>query len=127
MNLHTDQPPRRKSALMVRVASAALITLAALSPPASQATLIFKTGVIDELQIESHERVGREDVIWLRLNGSWGAVNCLTDWGWFNSKTSPQLLAAALTARATGATVKVYVDDGMPKVDGYCQITIMTM
>jgi hypothetical protein len=63
----------------------------------------------------------------VKLTGSWGAVNCLADWGWFNSKTSPQFLAAALTARATGMQARVYVDDGMPKLNGYCQITILTL
>lgn len=63
----------------------------------------------------------------MRLTGSWGAVNCLADWGWFNSKSSPQLLATALTARATGVPARVYVDDGMPKLNGYCQITIVTL
>jgi hypothetical protein len=68
---------------------------AATTPGVSQATLIYKTALIDELQIESHESLGREDVAWVKLTGSWEAVNCLADWGWFNSETSPQLLAAA--------------------------------
>ena len=101
--------------------------LAALSPGLSQATLIYKTAPIDELQIESHESAGREDVAWLKLSGEWGAVNCLSDWAWFNSKTSPQLLAAALTARATAMSARVYVEDGMAKLNGYCQITIITL
>jgi len=101
--------------------------MAVVSPGPSQATLIYKTAPIDELQIESHERAGREDVAWVKLTGSWGAVDCLVDWGWFNSKTSPQLLAAALTARSTGMQVRVYVDDGMPKLDGYCPVTIVTL
>jgi hypothetical protein len=35
---------------------------AATFPALSQATLIYKTAPIDELQIESHESIGREDV-----------------------------------------------------------------
>jgi len=96
-------------------------------PGVSQATLIYKTGLIDEIQIESHERVGREDIVWLKLTGSWGEVDCPADWGWFNSKTSPQLLAAALTTRVSAMQARVYVDDGMPKLSGYCQITIVTL
>jgi hypothetical protein len=103
------------------------IAIAMSLPTVSHATLIYKTAPIDELQIESHESVGREDVAWVKLSGSWGAVNCLADWGWFNSKTSPQLLAAALTARATGMQARVYVDDGMTKLNGYCQVTILTL
>ena len=98
-----------------------------LRPGLSRATLIYKTAPIDEIQIESHESAGREDVVWLKLTGSWGAVNCLADWGWFNSKTSPQLLAAALTARATVMQARVYVEDGMRKLNGYCQITVVTL
>jgi len=79
------------------------------------------------MQVECHERVGREDVAWLKLTESRGAVNCLADWGWFNAKTSPHLLAVALTARTTGTQLNVYVDDEMPKLDGDCQVTIITM
>lgn len=115
-------------AKQTKIRSALLFGLcAALCPLFSQATLIYKSAVIDEIQVESHERVGREDVIWIKLSGSWGEVNCLNDWGWFNSKTSPQLLAVALTARSTGTPVRAYVDDGMPKLAGYCQVTIISL
>ena len=99
----------------------------AVAPLTAHATLSFRTAVIEVMQVESHERVGREDVIWLKITGSWSGVTCNADWGWFNSKTSPQLLATSLTARATGASLQVYVDDGAPKLEGYCQITVLTL
>lgn len=110
-----------------KVMMAGLVTSAFVWSSASNATFLFKEGLIDAVQVDSHERVGTEDVVWIKLAGNWGAVNCSADWGWFNAKSSPQLLAVAITSRTTGVPVKVYVDDAMPKVQGFCQITIITL
>ncbi|GFE82240.1 hypothetical protein GCM10011487_42400 [Steroidobacter agaridevorans] len=104
-----------------------LAMFAAVSPVSSNATFLFKEGLIEALQVDSHERAGTPDVAWIRLGGSWGDVNCSDDWGWFNAKSSPQLLALAITSRTTGTPVKVYVDDSMPKAQGFCQITVITL
>ena len=61
-----------------------------------------RTQLVDEIQLESHNRIGYEDVVWIRLNGSWSGLACGADWGWFNAKENPQFLATALTAQATG-------------------------
>jgi hypothetical protein len=94
---------------------------------AAKAELIQRSGAITDVQIESHERsASRADVVWIKLPGAWSA-NCNSDWAWFNAKSSSQLLAGALSARVSSATVTVYVDDSLPKLEGYCQVAIMTL
>lgn len=111
----------KSRALMVGVVTTVLFSSTA------QAELIQRSGAITDLQIESHERTAsRADVVWIKMPGAWSA-NCNADWAWFNSKTSAQLLAGALSARVSSSSVMVYVDDSLPKLEGYCQVAIMTL
>jgi hypothetical protein len=80
---------------------------------------------LEEVQLDSHTRVGYEDLVWVKLNGSWPNVSCGQDWAYFNGKDNPHFVATVLAARATGATMKIYVDDALPKVAGSCQVHAM--
>lgn len=106
---------------------AALFLCGVLSCSAAFGATGFLTAPVEQLQFDSHTRVGYEDVVWVGLNGSWPGVSCGTFWAWFNGKDNPQFVATLLAARATGVSVKVYVDDTLPKINGVaCQIfTIM--
>lgn len=125
---HAHRPRLLARAWMTRLACSALVALTTLSPQTSQATLIFKSGVIEEVQLEGSTRQeGRAKVVWVKISGSWGDVQCPNDWAWFKSDTDPHLLAATLVARTTGSTAKVYVDDGLEKLSGYCRLTLITI
>jgi hypothetical protein len=106
---------------------AVLAACVALHATGASATMSFRLAPIDEIQLDSHIRLGYEDAVWVRMNGSWPGVSCGADWGWFNAKDNPQYVATVLTARVTGAPVKIYVDDAKAKLNGSCQIMVITM
>jgi hypothetical protein len=89
------------------------------------ATQAGKIGPIQEAHFYSHVRVDNPNTVWLKLPGTWPGTTCAADWGWFNAKEEPAMVAAVLVARTTGATVSVYVDDSYPKIYGYCHVTLI--
>jgi hypothetical protein len=118
---------RRKKPYLY-LTSVALTFYFACTPDPAIAAGIARTQLVDEIQLESNSRTGYEDVVWIRLSGSWpGGVACVGDWGWFNAKDNPQFLATALTAQATGRPLKVHVDDAYPKKDGICEIINLSL
>jgi hypothetical protein len=129
MTSHAHRPRLLARTRMTRLACSALLALTILIPHTSQATLIFKSGVIEEVQLEGSTRdEGRAKIVWIKMSGSWGTnIQCPNDWAWFKSDTDPHLLAATLVARTTGSIAKVYVDDGLEKLSGYCRMTLMTI
>ena len=94
----------------------------ALSTSAVSAATSSRTGVIEEVQFEASNRAGYESLAYIRILGTWSGVTCNQTWAYFNSLDSPQLMAAALTARRSGQAIVLLVDDTYPKVDGICQI-----
>lgn len=92
-----------------------------------QSARTYRVVALEEVQLESHLRVNYADVVYLTATGSWDGTACLSNYAWFNAKENSQFLAMALTARATGASVKIWVDDTLAKLDGYCQILNMSM
>ena len=99
----------------------------ALSCPPAFGAQSFLTAPIDELQFDSHTRIGYGDVVWVGLPGSWPGVSCGGHWAWFNAKDNSQFVATLLSARATGMPVKIHVDDALLKKDGFCQVFVITM
>ena len=94
----------------------------------ADASTTSRTGLIEEVQLDSHIRVGYEDAVWIKMSGAWPGANCGADWVWFNGKEDSHLLATVLEGRATGTSLRVYVDDALPKLGAACHVmTLMLM
>jgi hypothetical protein len=118
----------KRTMTLRRVRTIALTLICSALPcPAALGAHAVLTAPVDELQFDSHTRLGYEDVVWVAMPGSWPGVSCAGHWAWFNGKDNPQFVATLLSARATGMPVKVYVDDALLKKDGFCQVFVIMM
>jgi hypothetical protein len=64
------------------------------------------------------------NTVFVLQTGAWnGGPNCPATYAYFNAKDYPHFVAILLTARASDRPVAVVVDDSLPKISGYCQIT----
>jgi hypothetical protein len=60
--------------------------------------------------------------------GNWlGSPNCPTTWAYFNAKDNPHLAATALAAKMADKPLRVYVDDTLPKFNGICQVSYLSV
>jgi hypothetical protein len=101
----------------------------ALVTPLADAATGFRTALVEEVQLDSHIRVGYQDAVWIKFSGSWAAAGttCGADWVWFDGKEDPHFLATVLTARTTGTQLRIYVDDSLPKLGAACHIMTMML
>jgi hypothetical protein len=88
----------------IDVKSGPLVVFLAMTlfSPLADAAATSRTGLVEEVQLDSHIRVGYEDSVWIKMGGAWSGANCGADWVWFNSRDDAHLLATVLEARATG-------------------------
>ena len=98
-----------------------------LFTPLANAAITLRIGAIEDVQLNSHVRPGYEDIVSIKLPGSWPGANCAPDVAWFNAKEDPHFLAAVLTARTTGGELKVYVDDSLPKLGTICHVMTLAV
>jgi hypothetical protein len=104
-----------------------LILPALFFASSANAAITMRIGIIEDVQLNSHIRVGYEDVVSIKLTGAWPGVNCAADVVWFNAKEDPQFVATVLQARATGGELKVYVDDSLPKLGTICHVMTLAV
>lgn len=101
------------------------ITFAGLAIQASSllAATAYRTTPVDEIQGESATRVGYENIVYIQQTGAWlGTQGCSTSHSYFNAKDNPHFVAIILSARVSERPLKVYVDDALPKLSGFCQV-----
>ena len=111
----------------MRLSSIGLFGVLACLCMTANAAGYSKTGVIGGIQADSHSRVGYQDAFWVQLAGAWPGT-CGADWVWFNAKENPHLVATVITARAMGASVSIYVDDSLLKINGAaCQVLAISI
>jgi hypothetical protein len=68
--------------------------------------------------------VSQPNTIFVLQTGAWNSSpNCPATWAYFNAKDYPHFVAILLTGRASEKPVTIVVDDSLPKISGYCQIT----
>lgn len=60
--------------------------------------------------------------VYFTVSAAWGTTGCRTDAGDVQAGDS-NILAAIMTAFATGKQMKVEVDDTLPTANGVCRIT----
>jgi hypothetical protein len=84
-------------------------------------------GVIVRVQVDSYALPGRKDLVWLRVAGTWAGATCGADWAYFNAKDNPHFLDLVLAARTANKPIEVYVNDTLPKIDDFCQITNISL
>lgn len=110
----------------MRVLVLGLGALAALvGAESSVAAMSSRTGFVDEVQMESSNRSGYEDIVYIRIVGAAWTASCAEPWAYFRGSSNPQFLATALTARAKNMALTISVDDTYPTVSGICQIINM--
>jgi hypothetical protein len=86
----------------------------------------YRLAVINEIQTAS-SAVPNPNVVYIAQSGGWlGSPNCSTGWAYFNAKDNPFFAAKVLAAQAEGRAIRVYVDDSLPKIGDYCQITYIS-
>jgi hypothetical protein len=115
----------KKPRKVVLAISIAILSVAGIG--SSVATPTHRTGLVEAVQMDNHSVTGREDIVWIKLTGAWSGTACPADWGYFNAKENPQLVATALVARSTQAPLDIYVDDSYAKVSGFCLITNLVL
>ncbi len=86
-----------------------------------------RTAAIEKIQAESANRVGYENILYIKQLGSWSATSCNTTWAAFNAQENPHLMSIALAARVSQMPVTVTVDDTYPKLGSICQIINIEM
>ena len=93
----------------------------------------YKDVKIDQVQFESSNRIGYENVIYVLQQGDWtlrsSSLSCQASHAYYhaNANANSHFTALILSARVTGTPIKVLVDDSYTKVDGFCQIVNISM
>ena len=101
---------------------------AVFAPFAVQAATGYRTAILDEIQSSAATSAAGPALVYLAQSTTWlGGVSCPTEWAYFDSKLNPHFLATVLTAAATQRVLRVYVDDSLPKVNGYCQVSNVSL
>lgn len=94
----------------------------------AQAATGYRIAPLSEVQSSSVASSTSPALVYLAQATSWlGGVACPTEWAYFDSKLNPHFLATVLTAAASQTVLRVYVDDTLPKVNGHCQITNLSL
>jgi hypothetical protein len=100
----------------------------ALFSQAAGAATAYRTGSIEVVQFDNASRPNFNNVVWIKMTGSWSGVSCGADWAWFSATNNAPLVAAALSAKAMQLTnVRVYVDDSLPWSYGGNACTVSTI
>jgi len=101
-----------------------LITFLALYSflPSAFAQIGHKGTEILNIQAESSNRQGYENIIYIKQSGSWSKTECNTAYSYYNSKENPHFTAILLAAKLANKPVSVNVDDTYPKLGSFCQI-----
>ena len=98
------------------------------APFVAQAATGYRIAIIDEVQSSSVTSTSGPALVYLAQSTTWlGSVACPVEWAYFDSRLNPHFLATILTAAATQTALRVYVDDSLPKVNGHCQITNLSL
>lgn len=104
-----------------------LVTICFL-PTLAHAALGYRFAPIDAVQGDSATRVGYEGIMYVGQAGEWVmSPNCPTEWAYFDARENPHFVAMVLTARITEKPLRIYVDDSLPKVSGFCQVNNITL
>lgn len=106
---------------------ALLIFLAFCLPLNAQAATGYRLATIDEVQ-SSSSSVANGRIVYVAQSSGWiGSVNCPTQWAYFSAEADPHFLATVIAAELAGRSIRVYVDDSLPKIGGYCQIAHLSI
>lgn len=98
-----------------------------LLPLGARAASGYRAAAIDEVQMNSASVI-EASLMYVAQPGVWtGSANCPTQWVYFNAKENPHFAATVLAARMADKVLRVYVDDSLPKVGGYCQISYLSL
>ena len=83
-----------------------------------------RTGIIEEIQAESSNRAGFENIIYIRLTEEWSPAPCPCPktYSYFNAKENPHFTAILLAAKLNQKPVRIWVDDTYPILNSFCQI-----
>lgn len=103
------------------------------TPALTYATSAYRASTVSEIQSSAAtgspatrltyiaQRDGSTDVQWSQ------STTCPTAWAYFDAATNPHLAAIAIAAQMSDKVLRVYVDDALPKVGGYCQIAHLSL
>lgn len=87
------------------------------------AATAYRIATVDEVQTDSSTRTGYENIMYVLQPGSWlGSQSCLSSYAYFNAKDNPHFVATILAARISEKPLKIYVDDTLPRISGFCQV-----
>lgn len=90
----------------------------------SEAALAYRTAVVDGVEAKSATRLGYEDIMYVYQTGVWtGSSICNPVVAYIKAQENPYLSGMILSARTHSLSLRVYVDDSLPKISGnICQV-----
>lgn len=104
------------------------VSIAAVMPQIAFGAVAYRTAVIDELQMTAKVLSTDPPLVHVAQSGSWSAsVSCPLDWVYFNSADNPHFTATLIAAGIADRVVRIYVDDTLPKVSGFCQVKYVSL
>lgn len=87
------------------------------------AATAYKSALLEALEVEIAGYAGVDNLMYLEQAGPWnGSASCAAGAAYFDAKANPHFAATALAARASDRTLRVFVDDTLPKINGYCRV-----
>ena len=102
--------------------------IAMVVPQVGLAAIGYRAAVISELQFTAKIAPTDTPVVHVAQSGSWsGSVDCPLDWAYFNSEMNQHLTATVLAAGIGDKVVRIYVDDSLPKLNGFCQVKYISL
>lgn len=83
----------------------------------------IRTAPVDSVETESSASQGIENLMYVQQSTAWtGSPNCPATLAYFNAKDNPHFAAIVLAARVSDRPLRVFVDDTLPKINGFCRI-----
>lgn len=106
-----------------------LSIVALIAPTMLQAAVAYRVALISEIQSSAAASDVAPRLVYVAQgSGQWvGSINCPQEWAYFDARLNPHFMAMALSAEATQKPIRVYVDDSLPKINGWCQAAYLSL